>query len=99
MYDPSTYNEGVYPFSTLGSSIPSIEGKLLYIPLPFWFSREYGKSLPLVSLLYHDVELTIEIPPIDKLYLLQYTKNSTLAHYYPNSGTSTHTINNFVLPN
>jgi hypothetical protein len=68
--NPESFNGGVYPFSVLGSGTPTIKGRLLYIPLPFWFSREYGKSLPLVSLLYHDVELTIEIPPLDKLYLL-----------------------------
>lgn len=63
-------NSGVYPFQSVGGSPASIPGKLLYIPLPFWFSKEYGKSLPLVAMLYHDVEINIELPSLNDLYLL-----------------------------
>jgi hypothetical protein len=28
----------------------------------FWFSKEIGKALPICSLLYHTVEIVIDIP-------------------------------------
>lgn len=68
MYDPEISNGGIYPYSTIGNQTPSIKGRLLYIPLPFWFSREIGKSLPVGALLYHDIELTIELTPLKELY-------------------------------
>ena len=30
-----------------------------YIPLPFWFNKNPGLALPLISLQYHDVKLTV----------------------------------------
>ena len=37
------------------------ESVLLFIPLQFWFCRDYGLSLPLISLQYHDVKINIEL--------------------------------------
>lgn len=45
----------------------------LYVPLPFWFCRDVGKSLPLVALQYHDVELNLYIRPFSELW---YSGNS-----------------------
>ena len=38
----------------------------LYIPLPFWFSQHNGNALPMVSLVYHDVDYTVEFNSLDK---------------------------------
>ena len=38
----------------------------LYIPLPFWFTQHNGSALPMISLIYHDVDFTIEFNSIDK---------------------------------
>lgn len=43
----------------IGSSLKS-SGGMLYIPLQFWFCRNPGLSLPLISLQYHDVKFNIE---------------------------------------
>jgi len=51
--------------TTLSESIP--EGYQLYVPLQFWFCRNYGLALPLIALQYHDVRLNFEFEEIDKL--------------------------------
>ena len=35
--------------------------KTLFVPLQFWFNRNNGLALPLVSLEYHDVEIRVKI--------------------------------------
>lgn len=50
------------------NSAPSIPGRILRIPLGFWFSEYIGNSLPLVALQYHDVEVTLQLRPIRGLY-------------------------------
>lgn len=40
--------------------------KTLYIPLPTWFSEHSGNSLPLISLVYHDVEVAVEINSLNQ---------------------------------
>lgn len=42
-------------------SLQTNETTTLYIPLQFWFCREYGQSLPLIALQYHEVKLNIEL--------------------------------------
>jgi hypothetical protein len=34
--------------------------KTLYIPLPFWFTLHNGSALPLISMIYHDIEFFIK---------------------------------------
>lgn len=56
----------------------------MYIPLQFWFCREYGLALPLVSLQYHDVGFNIKFKNFvecayvenDNYNRLIYAKNS-----------------------
>jgi hypothetical protein len=45
----------------------------LYIPLQFWFCRNIGLALPLVSLQYSDVKITVELNDADKCYILSPT--------------------------
>jgi hypothetical protein len=42
------------------------EAKTLYIPIPTWFSEHSGNALPIISLVYHDVEVNIEFSSLDK---------------------------------
>ena len=39
-----------------------------YIPLQFWFCRNYGSALPLIALQYHNLEIDIQLKPLNKLY-------------------------------
>ena len=36
---------------------PSIQGKTIFVPLHLWFSKNWGSSIPLIALQYHDTEL------------------------------------------
>lgn len=35
----------------------------LYIPLQFWFNRNYGLALPLIAIQYHDIYIRVEFQP------------------------------------
>ena len=42
------------------------KSRTLYIPLPLWFTQHNGNNLPLVSMLYHDIELNVQFNSLDK---------------------------------
>lgn len=65
------------------NSSPSIFQKILYIPLPFFFTKNYGLSLPLIALQYHDIELEIQLKPVKDLYTI--TKKDKTYYYYKNN--------------
>lgn len=41
----------------------------LYIPFQFWFCRNYGLSLPLIALQYHEVRFEVELENANKLFV------------------------------
>ena len=47
---------------------PSIQGRTLQVPLPFWFTETTFESLPLVSLQYQECEIQITLRPVNQLY-------------------------------
>lgn len=47
----------------------------LFIPIPFWFSKSPGLSLPICCLKNHNVEITLELEDLKKCY------NITPTHY------------------
>ena len=47
---------------------PSIAGRQIQVPLPFWFSDSTFDALPLVSLQMHECEIQITLRPINQLY-------------------------------
>jgi len=68
------------------------------VPLDFWFTKNPGLSLPLIALQYHDVEIELELRPIEELYVIKDTDTSSL--YYnkyikPQSTNSDHRFENF----
>ena len=89
LYDPTlpkVDTNGEYPgynatnFGLLGTSkyfncAPSISGRKLYVPLPFWFSKYHGCALPLIALQYHDVDFEISLRPVRELYTVQNMEN------------------------
>ena len=42
----------------------------LYIPLQFWFCKNTGQALPLISLQYSDVKINVEFNEFDKCHLV-----------------------------
>lgn len=90
-----------YPdYSTLNGA-PSIPSRRFYVPLNFWFTKNPGLALPLVSLQYQTIEVSIEFRGIEDLY--QVYDNNTGKYYspsgyralYPNVDVS---INRFIVP-
>jgi len=68
---PLVYNNnGVNGSTTMPPNInrPSISGRQLQVPLPFWFAESTFESLPLVSLQYHECEIQLTLRPIRELY-------------------------------
>jgi hypothetical protein len=62
----------VYRNPTVTSQLnrPSIMGRDIYVPLPFWFSQDPSLSLPLCALQLQEVELQIVLRPIRDLYTI-----------------------------
>ena len=75
---------------------PSIPSRKLYVPLMFWFNKDIGNALPLISLQYSEVELTIELRPWVELYKVLYNKNGRVDFYAPNLYIQSHHIKNFI---
>lgn len=50
---------------------PSIFGRDIYVPIPFWFTQSFSQSIPHVSLEYHEVECRMTLAPIRDLYTIQ----------------------------
>lgn len=55
------------------SQVPG--GHTLFIPLLFWFCRNYGGALPLIALQYHPVRVDIEFEDISRLVVYSLPAN------------------------
>jgi hypothetical protein len=56
--------------TTVQLNRPSIQGQIIYVPLPLWFVENASKALPLVALQYHTCEIQITLRPIQELYTI-----------------------------
>lgn len=78
--DPEKIYNGFYPNVKVNSSQipePSIKGRNLYIPLPFWFSNTSKNAFPLVCLQYSDLYIDVSLKPIHELFtVLDITQNN-----------------------
>lgn len=105
LYDPANsagrFNQ--YPNAITTNSIPipapSIQGRQLVIPLPFWFCNEIGQSLPLVALSQTEVEISITITNLYDLFtIMDVNPNSPtkFTRIVGNPGDSYRGIQNFL---
>uniref|UniRef100_A0A6C0EKA0 Major capsid protein N-terminal domain-containing protein n=1 Tax=viral metagenome TaxID=1070528 RepID=A0A6C0EKA0_9ZZZZ len=62
---------------------PSIFGRVLTIPIPFWFTKNTGLAVPLISLQYHEINIEIDFKPIKDLYTIK--KKDKMYYYYKNN--------------
>ena len=53
----------------LGTMMECLPAKRLYVPLQFWFNRNYGLALPLIALQYHEVKINLELRPLSELLI------------------------------
>jgi hypothetical protein len=69
---PLVYNFNGPPPAPLTPNInrPSIAGRLIQVPLPFWFVESTFEALPLIALQYHECEIQITLRPINQLYTI-----------------------------
>jgi hypothetical protein len=70
--DPAYFRNGYYPNSRTTQMDeppePSIYGRKLYIPLPFWFSNSSKFAFPLVCLQYNELIIDVTLRPIRQLF-------------------------------
>jgi hypothetical protein len=64
------YPNSYYKPNELISSEPSIRGRKIYVPLPFWFSHSSKLALPLVALQYSEVQIDMILRPISELFVI-----------------------------
>ena len=69
-YPHNVVDPGAPPL-TLGS--PSIAGRQIRVPLPFWFSESWGAALPLIALQLHEVEVRIQMKTLRDVYRIMDT--------------------------
>ena len=64
---PKSKKEGYYDMvGAYGGTVSSGSmQKVLYVPLEFWFCRNIGLALPLISLQYHEVKLNLNFATMD----------------------------------
>lgn len=91
---PQLESEGVYPgynttqttsnntTSKWFNTYPTISARKIYIPLPFFFSNEIGCALPLISVLYQDIDIEIQLKPIKDLYTIQIPENQSFNYFF-----------------
>lgn len=77
---------------------PTLPSHKCYVPLQFYFNRDFGSALPIVALQYMDVEITIELRPIIEIYQLFYYRPGTNVGEYraPQPDNPDHNIKNYV---
>jgi len=52
----------------LGSGNNVVESRTVYVPLQFWFCKNYGVALPLISLSEHEVRIHVELRSLTDLF-------------------------------
>ena len=101
LYDPANApgNNNSYPNSSTSDTIPSINQYKIYVPLVFWFNRNFGCALPLIALQRHEVDIALELRPLRELYTIIDTDTTSSTYSYrirPDSTIAGHQIQNFI---
>jgi len=64
------YPNSYYKPNQVISSEPSIRGRKIYVPLPFWFGYSSKLALPLVAIQYSEIQIDIRLRPIKELFVV-----------------------------
>ena len=88
LFDPAnsgsyvnSYPNAFYTTSPAGAQ-PSINGRILYIPLTTWFGLKSQMAFPLVSLQYNELQISISIRPISELFRIRDVMDNTNNYPY-----------------
>ena len=98
--NPSTFsNRYGYP-NTIYSELPpepSIYGRTLYIPLPFWFSNSAKSAFPLVCLQYNELIIDVTMRPIRDLFtVLNVTTDENPDRIRPEFGSDEYQLYRYI---
>jgi hypothetical protein len=79
----------VYPDVTATTQLnrPSIFGRDIHVPLPFFCNESTYQALPLIGLQYHEVEIQIQLRPVRDLYTFLDDNGYRVAYGYQQSAT------------
>lgn len=95
----NAYPNSYYTINPAGSQ-PSINGRILYIPLNSWFNLKTQMAFPLVALQYNELKITITFKPINQLFkirsVLDYVNN--FPYVAPNFNNPYHQMYRFLQP-
>lgn len=95
------YRNGYYPNAITTDPDqppePSIYGRKLYIPLPFWFANSTKSAFPLVCLQYNELVIDVTLRPIRQLFtILDVTQDSKSQRIRPDFGSSLYQMYRFL---
>lgn len=74
--DNNNVSYSSYPIAGKTTDFPSINSRRLFLPLPFWFTKNPGLAIPLIALQYQNVDITIEFRGIEELYQIYYATDN-----------------------
>jgi len=66
----NSYPNAFYTDNPAGAQ-PSIDSRILYIPLGAWFNLKTQMAFPLVALQYNELQVNITFRPINQLFLIR----------------------------
>jgi len=106
LYDPANAFDRVnqYPHaisSPTSPAEPSIAGRILSIPLHFWFCEKIGTALPLVALQYSQVDIRVELRNMYQLFTVREIRpnlTNSGTRIAPDSSSTMYTMTNFLSP-
>ena len=82
-YELTVSHNQINTFNNIIGNIPKLntynsnkkESYSLYIPLPFWFSKYTGISLPALALRYHDIQVNLKLKELTDCCMIETIEN------------------------
>jgi hypothetical protein len=82
-YELTVSHNQINTFNNIIGNIPKLntyntnkkESYSLYIPLPFWFSKYTGTSLPALALRYHDIQVNLKLKELIDCCMIETIEN------------------------
>jgi hypothetical protein len=83
-YELTISHNQINTFNNIIGNIPKLnaynsnkkESYSLYIPLPFWFSKYTGISLPALALRYHDIQVNLKLKELSDCCMVETIENN-----------------------
>lgn len=104
--NPAAYgvNGGKYPSAFFLDNDyvpqPSIQGRVIYIPLNNWFSMKSQLAFPLISLQYNELHITVTFRPISELFVIRdiHDHKNNYPYIAPNFNDQDMGLSRFIQP-